>query len=69
MKASKKGVLFILAAGIMWGTIGIFVRSLNELGLEAMQIVFIRALITAIVILAGVLIYDKSLLKIKLRNI
>ena len=69
MKASQKGVLFILAAGIMWGTIGIFVRSLNELGLEAMQIVFIRAIITAVVILAGVLIYDKSLLKIKLRDI
>ena len=69
MKGSKKGVLFILAAGIMWGTVGIFVRSLNELGLEAMQIVFVRALITAVVLLAGVLIYDKKLLKIKLRDI
>ena len=69
MKASTKGVLFILAAGIMWGTVGIFVRSLNELGLEAMQIVFIRALITTVVLLAGVLIYDRRLLKIKLRDI
>jgi len=69
MKASKKGVLFIIAAGIMWGTIGIFVRSLNRLGLEAMQIVFIRALISAVVLLGGVLIYDRKLLKIKLRDI
>lgn len=69
MKASKKGVILIIAAGIMWGTIGIFVRSLNRLGLEAMQIVFIRALISAVVLIGGVLVYDRKLLKIKLRDI
>lgn len=69
MKPSGKGVIFILAAGLLWGTIGIFVRSLNELGLEAMQIVFIRALITAVVLLVGVLIYDRRLLKIRLRDL
>ena len=53
---TNKGIIFILIAGILWGTIGIFVRSLNALGLEAMQLVFIRALITAVVLLAGVLI-------------
>lgn len=66
---TKKGVIFILIAGILWGTIGIFVRSLNELGLEAMQLVFIRALITAVVLLVGVLIYDRKLLKIKFRDL
>ena len=69
MESSKKGVIFILIAGLLWGTIGIFVRSLNELGLEAMQIVFIRAIITAAILLVGVLIYDKKLLKIRLRDI
>ena len=66
---TKKGIIFILVAGILWGTIGIFVRSLNALGLEAMQLVFIRALITAVVLLVGVLIYDRKLLKIKLRDL
>jgi len=66
---TKKGVIFILIAGILWGTIGIFVRSLNALGLEAMQLVFIRALITAVVLFAGVLVYDKKLLKIRLRDL
>ncbi len=69
MSSSKKGVICILAAGIMWGSIGIFVRSLNELGLQAMQLVFIRALITAVVLLVGVLIYDRNLLKIRLRDL
>lgn len=69
MRSSGKGVVFILIAGLLWGTIGVFVRSLNELGLEAMQVVFIRALITAAVLLAGVLIYDRRLLKIKLRDL
>ena len=69
MESSKKGVAFILIAGLLWGTIGIFVRNLNELGLEAMQIVFIRAIITAVILLAGVLIYDRRLLKIRLRDL
>lgn len=68
-KEAGKGVVFILIAGLLWGTIGIFVRRLNELGLEAMQIVFIRAIITAVIIFIGVLIYDRRLLKIKLRDL
>lgn len=53
-------------AGQLWGTIGIFVRSLNPLGLEAMQVVFIRALITAVVLFTGVMIYNRALLKIRI---
>lgn len=34
--------IFVLAAGILWGTIGIYVKKLNAAGLNSMDIVAIR---------------------------
>ncbi len=64
-----KGVLLILIAGALWGTAGLFVRGLNAVGLHAMQIVFVRVAVTAVLTLVGVLIADRSLLKIKLKDV
>lgn len=69
MKKQGKGIVFILIAGLFWGTMGLFVRGLNGVGLDAMQIVFIRVAIAAVIILLGVLIKDRGLLKIRLRDL
>ena len=44
-EGSKKGVLYVLLSGVLWGLISLFVRRLNALGLEAMQAVFVRVLL------------------------
>ena len=67
-EGEKRGVIFILLAGVMWGTISLFVRRLNALGLDAMQVVFLRVLLAAVLILALVLVKDRRLLRIRLRD-
>lgn len=61
--------IFVLAAGILWGTIGLYVKKLNAAGLNSMDIVAIRAAFTAAVLFLCLLIYKRQLLAIKLRDI
>ena len=60
---------FVLLAGILWGTISIYIKKLNSYDLNAMDIVAIRAVFTAAMLFVGLLIYDRELLKIKPRDI
>ena len=41
--------IFVLIAAVLWGTAGVFVKSAVSLGIKEMQIVFFRALISALV--------------------
>lgn len=66
---SKLSPLFIVIAGCLWGSMGIFVRRLNDAGIRSMSIVFIRALFTAAITFALTALHNKELLKIKLRDI
>lgn len=68
-EGSKKGVLYVLLSGVLWGTISLFVRRLNALGLDSMQAVFIRVLLSAVIVLVLVLVKDRRLLRIRLRDI
>lgn len=61
--------LLVLAAGSLWGLMGLLVRSLNEAGLSSMEICFVRALITLVCMLAGLLLFDRDALKIRLKDI
>ena len=47
----KLAFVFILAAGILWGSMGLFVRRLNSMGLASMDIVALRAAVTFVVLL------------------
>lgn len=58
--------LFILAAGILWGSMGIFVDILTGLGFTEMQSAAIRILSAAFMYLGFLAVKDRSLLKIKL---
>lgn len=68
-KRNNLAVLFIVVAGIMWGCIGLFVRPLKENGLNSMDIVALRAYVTLISMLVFLIIYDKRLLIIRLKDI
>ena len=59
----------VLLAGILWGIIGLFIRTLSAAGFNSMQIVFIRASLSMLMLLCGLLIGKRSLLKIRLRDL
>lgn len=61
--------LWIVIAGCLWGSMGIFVRRYNSYGVEAMSIVFLRALFTAVITLGGIAVFDRSKLKFKIKDI
>lgn len=61
--------ILVCLSGILWGTMGIFVRRYNELGLDSMEIVAMRAIVTAVMLLIFLFIYNKKLLRIRIRDI
>ena len=64
----KIAVLFPIISGGLWGSAGIFIRKLSDFGLNSYTIISSRVLIALINVFIGILILDKSLLKIKLKD-
>ncbi|MBR1611140.1 MAG: EamA family transporter, partial [Methanobrevibacter sp.] len=58
-----------ILAGIMFGSSGIFVRTLTQNGIDSTTLLFLRFSIAIIPILIAILLTDKSLIKIDLKNI
>ena len=67
-KNSLLSVGFILLAACLWGTAGVFVRSLEGI-LSEMQIVLWRALLSCVIIGVITLIKDIRLFKIKIKDL
>lgn len=66
----KKIVLiFPVIAGILWGSAGVFVRILNEFGMDRYTILSTRMLVASAILLFALLIFDREKLKIKLKDI
>lgn len=65
----KLAPVMVILAGCFWGSIGIFVRHLNGLGLGSMEIVESRSAITGLVLLAALALFRRDLLKIRLKDI
>lgn len=65
----KFAPILILIAGILWGSMGLFVRTLNAQGLASMEIVGLRAAVTAASMLLFLLIYDRKLFAIRLKDL
>ena len=64
----KIAVLFPIIAGGLWGAAGLFVRKLTYFGVNSYSIISSRVLIALIILFIGILLLDKSLLKIKLKD-
>ena len=71
MKANTKGISYIciLAAAILWGSIGLFFLFLSVYNLSRMEIVFIRTFTAAVLLFLYLLLFDRSKLKIRLRDL
>lgn len=68
--AGKIGCPFlVLTAGSLWGLMGLLVRSLNAAGLSSMEICFVRAIVTFVCMLAGLLLFDRKALKIRPKDV
>jgi drug/metabolite transporter (DMT)-like permease len=67
MKKLASGM--VILAGILWGSMGIFVRKFKECGLGSLDIVAIRAITTMCILFLFLLFYNRSLLRIKLRDL
>lgn len=65
----KLSILFILLAGMLWGSLGLFVRVLNAAGIQSMDIVFLRAVVTAVSMLIYLMIVNRKMLVIHLKDV
>lgn len=59
----------IVAAGIMWGTMGLWVRRFMAEGLDSMQILAMRMAVTAVLMTAFLSLYNRKLLRIHLKDL
>ena len=62
-------ILMPILAGIMFGSTGIFVRTLTENGIDSTTLLFLRFSIAIIYIFLAILLTDKSFLKIERKDI
>lgn len=65
----KYAPVLIILAGCLWGTMGLFVRKLNAMGLASMEIVELRCIIAAVILFPVTFLRDKKLLKIEKKNL
>ena len=65
----KVAWFFPVSAGILWGSVGIFIRSLSGYGMDTATIVGSRTMISVILMLIGIAVIDKSQLKIRLKDL
>lgn len=64
----KFAPVFVTGAAILWGILVIFIKNLSSAGLESMEIVTLRVYGASLVLFIGLLIYNKRLLKIRLKD-
>lgn len=65
----KLSPLLIILAGCLWGTMGLFVRHLNTMGLASMEIVECRSILAALILFPCTALRDRRLLKIRPKNL
>ena len=59
-----RSFIYILLSGMLWGCMGVFVRVLNKQGIASMDIVFLRAIVTAVAMVIYLFIFHRKMLKI-----
>ncbi|MBQ7953890.1 MAG: EamA family transporter [Clostridia bacterium] len=65
----KSASLLIILAGIIWGTMGVFVTEMEKMGFNSLQISSIRVTVAALIFILTVWVTDKSRFKIKIKDL
>lgn len=58
----------VLLSALLWGTLGVFVTYLRQAGFSTLQIVFLRAAVSVVLLGIFICIRDRSKFRIKLRD-
>ena len=64
-----KAFLYIILAGMLWGTSGLFVKFLTPYGFTPPEMSLIRGTVSFLAMLTYTLIFDRSILKISATNL
>lgn len=65
----KLAPLFVFAAGVLWGMMGIFVHALNDAGLTSMDIVLVRSAAASLILFVWLAITDRGAFRIRPRDL
>lgn len=65
----NRAVFSVVLAGILWGLIGIFIKKISTYGFDSIQIAFIRMFIAAVSFTMFILFKDRTMLKIRIKDI
>jgi drug/metabolite transporter (DMT)-like permease len=57
----NKGYLMVLAAGTLWGTIGLFATILNKLGMEPFPLAFYRLLFASLLLIPVMIVQGRGM--------
>ena len=68
-RARRRSPIFVIMAGACWGIIGIFSKSLSEIGFSPIQIVFLRFGLAAVLVWLYILIFDRAKMKIRFKDL
>lgn len=60
---------FAIISGILWGSGGIFVRTLTNMSVDAYTIISQRVIFAVMILLVGMLFYNPSYFKIKIKDL
>ena len=63
------GGILVMIAGCLWGCTGLFVGRVKEAGINAMELVEMRGILTALLMLPIMLVMDRKLLRIRLKDL
>lgn len=69
--SAKDKLILILPvlSGIMWGSSGVFTRTFAALGMDNFSMLFTRIIVAVFLLGAGLFLYDRNLLRIRLKDI
>ena len=65
----KLMLLLPVLSGVLWGSAGIFVRTLDAFGFDNCTMIFMRILVAVILLFFGILVIDRKMLHVKLRDL
>ncbi|MBR5542852.1 MAG: EamA family transporter [Oscillospiraceae bacterium] len=64
----KSSLIYIILAGMLWGTSGLYVHFLTPYGLTSIQMTTVRGVVSAFFIVLYALLFNRKLFKINLKD-
>ncbi len=65
----KLSYIYVIGAAVLWGCMGILVRTMNAGGLSSAEVVTVRAVITSAIMAVGMFLFNKAELRIRIKDI